>query len=266
MPSVSREVQQQIMDVVREAGKLSLRWFDGPERIAVHYKGETDLVTIADREVEAFLRKRLHDIMPDAGMLGEEGTDTRAQHSGRYFVVDPIDGTSNFVHGLPFYAIALALKDDEKTIFSAVYAPALDWMYYAALGEGAWRGDKPLKVSKTDTLIKAVAATGFACIRGKSKPDNMPIFTEAVYRLQSIRRFGSAAMDLCLVAEGKLDIYWEIGIQPWDIAAGILIVREAGGRASDLKGGDNAETRKQVLATNGLLHDDFLKLLHKTHV
>ncbi|HEY3323959.1 MAG TPA: inositol monophosphatase family protein [Planctomycetota bacterium] len=263
------DLQQQIMSVVRDAGKLSLRWFEGAERNEVSYKGETDLVTVADREVEAFLRKRLHEIMPEAGMVGEEGTDTRGS-GGWHFVVDPIDGTTNFVHGLPFYSVSLALKDEKETVLGIVYAPALDWTFHAALGGGAWmsktgEADRKLHVSKTPKLIKAVAATGFACVRARAKQDNLPIFNDAIYRLQGVRRLGSAALDLCMVADGKLDLYWEMGIQPWDIAAGILILREAGGRATDLLGGDAAETRKEVLASNALVHDEFLDVLRRSY-
>ena len=259
---VSDKLQEQLLAVVREAGVLSRRWFDGQERNEISYKGETDIVSIADREVEAFLRRRLAEILPDAGMLGEEGTDTRLA-GARHFIVDPIDGTGNFVRGLPYYAIVVALKEKGQTVFGAVHAPVLDWTYHATLGGGAWKNGERLHVSHTDKMIQAIAAMGFACVRGKIKPDSLPILNEAVYRVQGIRRLGSAALDLCLVAEGKLDLYWEIGIQPWDIAAGILILREAGGRVTDLAGGDGMETIKQVLASNGLLHDEFLELIRR---
>ena len=260
MSAVSEQLQGQILAVVREAGVLSRRWFDGQERNEVSYKGATDIVSIADREVEAFLRRRLKEILPDAGMLGEEGTDTRLA-GVRHFIVDPIDGTGNFVRGLPYYAIVVALKEEERTVFGAVHAPVLDWTYHATLGGGAWKNGRRLCVSHTDQMIQAIAAMGFACIRGGIKPDSLPILNEAVYRVQGLRRLGSAALDLCLVAEGKLDLYWEIGIYPWDIVAGILILQEAGGRVTDLAGGDGMETLRQVLGSNGRLHDEFLELI-----
>ena len=248
------ELTQALLDATRAAGRLSLDFFDrrdgsGP---AVEYKGETDLVTAADRRVEEFLRERLGQILPDAGFLGEEGTDTRAAGGGgRHFVVDPIDGTVSFVHGLPNYAVAVALKEGGETVFGAVYCPPLDQMYHAVAGGGAWKDGRRLQVSGTDELLKALAATGFACVRARRQPDNLPIFTRAIYKLRGIRRFGSAALDLCLVAEGKLDLYWEICIQPWDIAAGTLILREAGGRVTDLDGhgGAAAEQHREILAT-----------------
>ncbi len=264
MPAIGSNLQQQILDAVREAGTLSLRWFEGAERNELSFKGETDLVTVADREVEAFLCRRLHEILPDAGMLGEEGTDTRTPGT-RHFVVDPIDGTTSFFHGLPNYGVSVALKDGETTVFGAVYAPAFGHMYHAAAGAGAWKNGQPIRVSSAERLIDALAATGFGCVRARMKPDNLPLFTEAIYRLRGIRRLGAAALDLCLVAEGKLDLYWEMCVQPWDIAAGMLILREAGGRATDLAGGDGAETCKQILASNGLLHDEFLAIVRRVN-
>ncbi len=265
MPAIHEPLQQQILGAVREAGALSLRWFEGAERNEVSFKGETDLVTVADREVEAFLCRRLHEILPDAGMLGEEGTDTRPAAGGRHFVVDPIDGTTSFFHGLPNYGVSVALKEGGATVFGAVYAPAFGHMYHAVAGGGAWKDGVRLRVSRTERLIDALAATGFGCVRARMKPDNLPLFTEAIYRLRGIRRFGAAALDLCLVAEGRLDLYWEMCVQPWDIAAGMLIVREAGGTATDLAGGGEAETRRQVLSSNGLLHAEFLELVRRVN-
>jgi myo-inositol-1(or 4)-monophosphatase len=260
MSAINEQLQSQILEAVREAGTLSLRWFEGAARNEVSFKGETDLVTVADHEVEQFLCRRLREILPDAGMLGEEGTDTRTA-GGRHFVVDPIDGTTSFFHGLPNYGVSVALKEEGATVFGAVYAPAFGHMYHAAAGGGAWKDGRPIRVSATERLIDALAATGFGCVRARMKPDNLPLFTEAIYRLRGIRRLGAAALDLCLVAEGKLDLYWEMCVQPWDIAAGMLILREAGGCATDLAGGGEAEARRQILASNGRLHDEFLGIV-----
>jgi myo-inositol-1(or 4)-monophosphatase len=142
-----------------------------------------------------------------------------------------------------------------------VYAPVTGELYSAERGVGAWRDGVPLRVSATARLIEALGATGFACVRARRQPDGVPLFARALYRLRGVRRLGSAALDLCLVAEGKLDLYWELNIRPWDIAAGMLVLAEAGGRATDYLGGSECERRGEIIATNGRLHDEFLAIV-----
>ena len=259
---ISESVRSQIEDAVREAGLLSKRWFGKVDRVS--YKSETEMVTVADCSVERVLKERLHEVLPEAGMLGEEGTDTCGENGTR-FVVDPIDGTSNFVRGLPFYAVSLALKEGQQTVFASVYNPALDLMYVASAGGGARCNGSPVHVSCVDKMIKVLAGTGFSCIRNKTAKNNMPILNDAIYRLQSIRRLGSAALNLCLVAEGKLDLFWEIGIKPWDVEGGMLVVQEAGGKVTDMKGESHSDCCKDILASNGLVHDQFLEILSRTY-
>jgi myo-inositol-1(or 4)-monophosphatase len=249
-----------VLELVRQAGVRSLEQFGRLAAGAVEFKGDTDLVTVVDRDVEQFLRDGIAHLLPGYAFLGEEGGATAAAAGcAGTVVVDPIDGTANFVHGLPQYAVSLAVKEAGRTVFGVVHAPALNVTYCAEAGAGAWKNGAPIHVSATPCLIEALGATGFACVRAKLHPDNLPIFNRVIYLLRGIRRLGSAALDLCLVAEGRLDLYWEIYIQPWDIAAGALIVREAGGQVSDLHGGDAFEGGRQVLATNGRLHAAFLR-------
>jgi len=256
----------ELQGILRDAGKIARRHFGNLSEGQVEFKSEADLVTVADREVEAYLRQRLAQLCPDAGFVGEEGTAANRTGDGRWFLVDPIDGTTSFVHGIPYYSISLALKEKGRTVLGMVYLPEFDELYHAEPGRGAWKnGTKRLSVSRTDRLIHALGATGFACVRARIKPDNLPIFNRAIYRIRGIRRLGSAAIDLCLVAEGKFDLYWEIHIQPWDIAAAALIVQEAGGRVTDLDGGPEFELRREILATNGLVHDAFLELVREAH-
>jgi len=249
-----------VLELVRQAGVRSLEQFGRLAAGAVEFKGDTDLVTVVDRDVEQFLRDGIARLLPGYAFLGEEGGVTAAAAGcAGAVVVDPIDGTANFVHGLPQYAVSLAVKEAGQTVFGVVHAPALNVTYCAEAGAGAWKNGAPIHVSATPRLIEALGATGFACVRAKLRPDNLPIFNRVIYLLRGVRRLGSAALDLCLVAEGRLDLYWEIYIQPWDIAAGALIVREAGGQVSDLHGGDAFEGGRQVLATNGRLHAAFLR-------
>ena len=205
----------------------------------------------------------MQKLFPDLGFLGEEGTAGSRPTGGRYFVVDPIDGTTNFIHGLPHYCISLAYKEQGRTVLGAVYVPYFDDFYHAMPGQGACRNGERIRVSRTTTLINALGATGFACVRQRVANDNVPIFSRAIYELRGVRRLGSAAIDMCMVAEGKFDLYWEINIRPWDIAAGALLVQEAGGRVTDLDGGSAYEERDQVVGSNGLLHEAFLDLVRQ---
>ncbi len=254
-----------IESIMRQAGEMSLRDFGKLAEGQVDYKSVADLVTPVDRKVEQFLREQFAAAFPEAGFVGEEGGGAPARQ-GRYFVVDPVDGTTNYVHGLPYYCISVALKEAGKTILGAVYAPCFDDFYFAEAGKGAFKNGLPVKVSQADELIRSLAAAGFACVRQRIKPDSLGIFNLAVSRTRAIRCLGSAAMELCLIAEGRLDLYWEINIQPWDIAAGALIVEEAGGRVSDLSGGCEQEQRRQILASNGRVHALFLDLVREAEM
>ena len=248
--------------IVREAGRLSLTYFGTIRSPDVQFKGDVDLVTRADREVEEFLRRRLAESFPHVGFCGEEGGDA-AGETPLHFLVDPIDGTTNFVHGHPFYAISVALRKGAETLAGWVHMPAFDDLYEAASGRGAFKNGNRLSVSGTQQLIEALAATGFACVRQRVKPDTVPVFDHAVYRVRGVRRCGSAAVDLCYVAEGRYDVYWERNLSPWDVAAGMLVCREAGGRITDFHGGDDIEQRRELVATNRILHRDMLELIRE---
>jgi myo-inositol-1(or 4)-monophosphatase len=256
---------QEILHIVRDAGAIAHRHFGHLAKSDIEFKSAADLVTPIDREVEAFLRQRLLALMPDAGFVGEEsGSSVTDAAVGRHFVVDPIDGTNNYVHGIPFYSISLALKENGRTILGVVHLPEPGTTYHAELGKGAWKdGQVRLQASNTSRLIHALASTGFACIRQRLETDSLVIFNAAVHEVRDIRRFGSAAIDLCMVAEGTVDLYWESNIKPWDIAAGTLILEEAGGRVTDLDGGPDQESRQQIVASNGPLHPAFLELVRR---
>ncbi len=259
---MSRDFAARLERIMRDAGELSLQYFGNLNDAAVEFKSEVDLVTKADKDVEDFLRIRLGELKSDTGFLGEEsGGGFVPTHS--YWIVDPIDGTTGFVHGLPHYAISVALKEHSETIVGAVYLPVFQDFYYAELSGGASKNGNKLQVSRSSELINALGATGFACVRQRKEPNNLPIFAEVLPRLRGIRRLGSAAIDLCLVAEGKLDLYWEMNIRPWDIAAGALIVCEAGGTVTDFSGGRRHEALDEIVATNGHLHPELLSLIQR---
>jgi myo-inositol-1(or 4)-monophosphatase len=249
--------------IAREAGARLREFF--AEGVATEYKGDVDVVTVADRTVEKLIRTRLAETFPDHGIYGEEGTREGMEQEFRWYV-DPLDGTTNFAHGFPQFCVSLGLEqrgatlkpDEDGTIQAAViYDPMRDEMYAAERGRGATLNGKPLQVSKTATLAEALVGTGFPSRKRHQNP-NIHFYHEFTLRSHGVRRAGSAALDLAYVAAGRLEAFWEFNLNPWDTAAGILLVTEAGGRVSDFSGGAFRLESSEVLATNGLIHDELV--------
>ena len=243
----------ELVPIVRRAGEHARSYFDNRSRLTVDFKNPRDLVTQADREVEQRLRRDLAAAFDDVAFLGEEG-GASDRDNPRQFVADPIDGTTNFVHGYPFYAVSLAYRAHGVAECALVYAPSLDQLFTAARGQGAQLNGTPVTVSDCDQLGHALAATGFACVRDDVTPNSLPLFNHMIYRLRDIHRDGSAALDLCYVAAGIYDLFWERNLNPWDTAAGALILAEAGGRLSAFDGGHDYEARRELVAANPRLH------------
>jgi len=241
--------------LVEAAGRLALREARRltPERI--RRKGAKDLVTAADCRVEEFLICEIRKRYPGDAVLAEE---SGCQAGGsRRWVIDPIDGTASFIHQQPFFAVSVAVEEHGRVIAGAVRAPRLRETWWAVRGGGAWCGRQRLTVSGQRELSDAMLATGFACLRAGWRRNNLPIFCRVAPRVREIRRFGSAAIDLAYVAAGRLDGFWELNLKPYDVAAGALLVSEAGGRITDLAGGRRWPQRG-ILATNGLIHHAML--------
>ncbi len=253
----------QASEIAREAGARLRKFFaDG---VATEYKGDVDLVTVADRTVETLIRTRLGEAFPEHGMFGEEGTRERMDQELRWYV-DPLDGTTNFAHGFPQFCVSLGLEqrraglkpDEDGTIQAAViYDPMRDELFEAELGRGARLNGKPLHVSKTPHLAEALVATGFPSRKRHQNP-NIHFYHEFTLRSHGVRRAGSAALDLAYVAAGRLEAFWEFNLNPWDTAAGVLLVTEAGGRVTDFAGGPFRLESSEVLVTNGLIHDEMV--------
>lgn len=214
------------------------------------YKGIRELVTEKDREVERFLVEELRSEF-DHAILAEEEVD---EEGDTRWIIDPLDGTTNFVHGLPFYAISIALERAGSCVLGVVYVPYLDETFLAERGKGAWFNGESirLEVSDTSELIRAVLATGFAYDRERFP--NLDRWARLHEATRGLRRCGSAAIDLAYVAAGRFDGFWEVGLAPYDVAAGAVLVEEAGGRVTDLAGGDDWLEGRSILATNGHLH------------
>lgn len=248
----------QLETIVRKAGTVAMRYFDDLDSLAVNKKAARDLVTDADVAVEHYLKDALSEQCPEYGFWGEESGQS-ANQSSRW-VVDPIDGTHSFSKGQYFWGISVALEIDGELVMGAVYAPALDDYYAAEKGKGAWKNGRPIAVSTETSLADSMVATGFACLRQYLDDNNLPRFCRIAQATTGQRRFGSAALDLCLVADGQVDAFWEQELNLYDVAAGALIARESGASVTDFKGNDGVFP-KQILVTNGKILDQILPLM-----
>lgn len=253
--SISTETVEQI---IRAAGALALQHFTDLPNLEINKKSARDLVTEADVDVEKFLHQALTEAYPEYGFWGEESGQSANQTSR--WIVDPIDGTHSFSKGQYFWSISVALEIDASIVFGAVYAPALDDYYFAERAQGANKNGQRIHVSDEAQLADAMISTGFACLRDYMAENNLARFCRIAQMTTGQRRFGSAAMDLCLVADGQVDAFWEQELNLYDVAAGALIVMEAGGSITDFQG-KSGIFPKQILATNSLLLPQLLPLM-----
>ncbi len=247
------------VEAVVRAGAIQLSKFGGTFR--VDKKGAIDLVTEVDVEVERMFRALVSERFPRHQVLAEELGGQAAIPAGPCWVFDPIDGTTNFTHGLPIFCASLALEIDGVAEVAAVYDPTRKELFTAERGGGAYLNGRPLRVSATRELVDAMLVTGFPYDVHSRIEEIVGLFGRFVGRARAVRRLGSAAIDLCYIAAGRMDAFWERDLKPWDIAGGGLIVAEAGGRITTMDGEPFSSRGRDVLATNGLLHDDMLRVI-----
>jgi myo-inositol-1(or 4)-monophosphatase len=226
----------------------------------VSFKGAIDLVTDIDKRSEKMIRDHLAKKFPAHQFLGEEGGGGKEGCSYRW-IVDPIDGTTNFVHDFPYFSVSIALELDCQPIVGVVYDPVHGEMFTAVKGQGAFLNGKRIKISKVKDMKKSLLCTGFAYEIKDAQDSNVEHFVDFLMSSQAVRRMGSAALDICYVACGRFDGFWEIGLKPWDTAAAVLVLREAGGKLSKFNGGNYSHYDKEILATNGLIHGQMKKVL-----
>ena len=251
-----------LQNIVTRAGEISLEYRARLSEVKVTQKGTVkDLVTEADVAVENYLIEQIKNTYPDHAICAEE-SGTHAGGETRW-VIDPIDGTTSFVHGHPFYSISIALQQNNQTILAAVFAPVLGELYMAEKGKGATRNGQPICVSDSTALSDCLMTTGFACLRANLERNNLPLIERIAPTLRGLRILGSAAVDLCYVACGRTDGGWELNLNIYDIAAGMLIVQEAGGTVTDFSG-NATNLPHEILATNGKIHTQLSRLLTNT--
>jgi myo-inositol-1(or 4)-monophosphatase len=253
------------LEAAVEAAKLGgnvLKQFYGQNK-KIEYKGEIDIVTEADKRSEALIVDWLSARFPRHSILGEEGTQTVRQSEYKW-VIDPLDGTTNFAHDYPFFCVSIALEKDGNIIVGVVYHPIFEELFVAEKNSGAYLNGRRIEVSRVDYLKQALLSTGFPYDVLDDPSEALQHFESFMHRCQAVRRDGSAALDLCYVAMGRFDGFWELRLKPWDTAAGILIVEEAGGRVTDFKSENYSIYQDQIMASNGLIHGQMRTVLNQS--
>jgi myo-inositol-1(or 4)-monophosphatase len=255
------EALQTAIDAALAAGKILKERRDNFGTIK--YKGEIDPVTEVDLQCEKEIIDMISSRFPDHGFLAEESNKSRNLSSEYQWIIDPLDGTVNFAHGYPCYCTSIGLEVNGQVELGVVYNPSLDELFVAEKGKGAFLNSKPIKVSSISNLKQSMLVTGFAYDVSHANNNNLDHFENFLKSCQAVRRPGSAALDLCYTAMGRFEGFWEIKLHPWDMAAGKLLLEEAGGKLSLFDGSDFDLYKRQIVATNGMVHDAMLDILKK---
>jgi len=255
-------VTMQVVELAKTAGAFIRNEAENFDLSKVEHKGLHDMVSYVDRESEKTIVKGLRDILPEAGFITEEGTAIEEGEEYKW-VIDPLDGTTNFLHSLPPYSISIALLKNDELQIGVVYEITKDECFYAWKSGGAYCNGKKIHVSNATSLEESLIVTGFPYSLLGKEDAYFAIMQEFVKRTHGMRRLGSAAVDLSYIASGRLEAYYEFNLNPWDVAAGILIVREAGGTVTDFKGGPNCQDGSELLATTSAIHKDALAVIKK---
>jgi myo-inositol-1(or 4)-monophosphatase len=252
----------QVIDVSKQAGdfiRQERKRFD-PDKI--EYKGLNDMVSYVDKTAEKMIVAGLEKILPQSGFITEEKTSTKV--SDRYnWIIDPLDGTTNFIHGVPTYSVSIALKEYDELVFGVVYEINLDECFYAWKDAPAYMNGKEIKVSNNPSVSTSLIATGFPYYDFEKQAAYMALFTELMKSCHGLRRLGSAAVDLAYTACGRFESFYEYNLNPWDVAAGVVIVRQAGGQVVNFKGGNEVLDTRELLATNGKITGEMLEIIQK---
>lgn len=255
-----RSLCEQVQAVAREAGNFIINERKAFSTKKVEVKGQNDFVSYVDKESEKLIVSRLKEILPEAGFITEEGTEAKDNNPLKW-VIDPLDGTTNFIHGMPFFAVSIALINGKEPLLGVVYEINQDEMFYGWKDGGAYLNSQRIHVSEAATVKDSLLGTGFPYYDYHLLNEYLELFKHLMKHSHGIRRPGSAATDLAYVAAGRFDGFYEYSLSPWDVAAGILLVKEAGGIVTDFSGGDDAIFTKEIIATNPHIHREFSQLL-----
>lgn len=238
----------------QKAGRALTRDFGEVEQLQVSKKGPANFVSTADTKAEQIIFDELSKARPDFGFLMEERGEVKGMAERFRWIVDPLDGTTNYLHGLPHWAVSIACEEAGKITAGVVYDPIKDELFWAERGSGAWKNNNRLRVSARKKIDEALVGTGLPPGDQAALEDYIPRLQKLMEEAAAVRRYGSAALDLCYVAAGRYDGFFELGLSPWDTAAGVILVREAGGMVTEIDGGEDPIYGRTILATNGLLH------------
>ncbi|ARC88963.1 inositol monophosphatase family protein [Rhodovulum sp. MB263] len=253
-----------MIKAARKAGRSLVKDFREVENLQVSMKGAGDFVSRADTAAEEILRQELRGARPTYGWLGEETGSEDGDDPTRRWIVDPLDGTTNFLHGLPHWAVSIALEHKGEIVSGVVYDAAKDELFFAEKGAGAWMNDRRLRVSSRSRMIEAIFATGVPFAAKRTLPATLQDLARLMPHCAGVRRWGAAALDLAYVAAGRYDGYWERELNAWDVAAGLLLVREAGGFVGTIHEGRDPLEHGEVLVANEAIYDHFAKAIRNT--
>lgn len=255
---MKNQFKKTAIDAAKKAG-LILKKNIGKAH-SIEFKGAIDIVTEMDKKAEDLIIKTIKKEFPEHGILTEESSEQKTGSEYRW-IIDPLDGTTNYSHGFPVFCVSIALERNGEIMLGVVYNPMLKELFTAEKGKGAYLNNKKIKVSNIKELTKSLLATGFPYDVRTSKRNNIANFANFAVKAQAIRRAGSAALDMCYVACGRFDGFWELKLKPWDTAAAMLIIKEAGGMVTDFNGGSFSFSSSETLASNGLIHADMISVL-----
>ena len=253
-----------MMKTARKVGRQLLKDFTEVEQLQVSTKGPGDFVSRADKAAEALIKEELMAARPTYGFLGEESKEIEGEDPTRRWIVDPLDGTTNFLHGLPHWAVSIALEHKGQIVAGVVYDPAKDEMFYAEKGGGAWVNESRIRVSARHRMVDSIFATGMPWAGRGDLPDTLQDLARILPATSGVRRFGAASLDLAYVAAGRYEGFWERRLQPWDIAAGIIIVQEAGGLLEPINPEGDALQDGALLCANEAIFSAFAKVVRNT--
>ena len=256
------KLTHEVIRVAKQAGDFIRQERKSFDLDRIEYKGLNDLVSYVDKTAEKIIVTELEKALPEAGFITEEKTTTKI--GDRYnWIIDPLDGTTNFIHGVPSFSVSIALKEYDELVLGVVYEINLDECFYAWKDAPAYLNGKEIKVSNNPTVGGSLIATGFPYYDFEKQPAYIALFTELMKSCHGLRRLGSAAVDLAYTACGRFEAFYEYNLNPWDIAAGVVIVRQAGGQVVNYQGGDEVFNSRQLLATNGKITREMLEIIQK---